>query len=103
MIKKIFLKKRKRVNKDEKRESQVASFSRSIPGEEEENSWNVQINLDKTELLSGELGQTPASVSLGVCCGRCVSAGRSLCASATRILAEVGRSDDVFSGFDGNH
>lgn len=28
----------KRVNKDEKRESQVESFSRSIPGEEEENS-----------------------------------------------------------------
>lgn len=50
-----------------------------------------------------ELGRTPPDVSLRVCFGRSLSAGRRLHASATRILAEVGRSDDVFSGFDGNH
>lgn len=50
-----------------------------------------------------QLGQTPKNVSPCVCFGRSLSAGRRLHAPATGILAEVGRSDDVFSCFDGNH
>lgn len=102
----------RRVNKGEERSG--GDQEPGPPGlldEEEENSSLVgkkeeeeNLEQNRTSFLGiEELGRTPPDVSRRVCFGRSLSAGRRLHASATRILAEVGRSDDVFSGFDGNH